>query len=91
MDQIKSRDQFAENKLDIDEMAFAAFDMVQNIVGKGENAFTSISSFPIMFFFVLFPTIFMPASKDQGAYCFTVVHLSVRLSVCTNLTFSHYS
>ena len=29
---------------------------------------------------------YAPVSKDWEAYCFTIVRLSVRMSVCTNLT-----
>ena len=32
-----------------------------------------------------------PSIEKFGIYCFTVVHLSVRLSEHENLTFSHYS
>ena len=37
---------------------------------------------------------YAPVSKDQGAYCFTIVCLSICLSAqisFENLTFSHYS
>ena len=37
---------FADDKINVSEMMISFSDRVENIVGKGENAVTSIFSFP---------------------------------------------
>ena len=73
----------APDKTNVAQTIKCIFGRGENNLGKGENA--GYQHF----------LLFMPHIERLGAYCFTVVCLSIRLSVCTNLTenltFSHYS
>ena len=70
---------FPDNGMSMSQMMKYAFEKEENIAEKVENIVEKGENIDLI---PAFPLFLCPSIKRSGAYCFTIVCLSVCLSIC---------